>query len=178
MSGQHIHVNVGSRRHRRGRAQQARQAALAALSQTKGQQPSVALTIRLTGDEELRALNKQFRGVGEPTDVLSFGGEDYLDGARIRERVARSDNDKDDNADSLEYLGDVVISMQRCEAQARQYGHDVDDELTLLIIHGVLHLLGYDHGTASRKQRMWQAQDRAFALLEQPNPLKPDQFHD
>jgi probable rRNA maturation factor len=61
--------------------------------------------------------------------------------------------------------------MDRCAAQAAEFGHSLDDELRLLVVHGVLHLLGFDHMQRDRKRAMWAAQDRAFALLGRPNPL-------
>lgn len=161
-----IHLHVRAAYRARGRTALAQRAARAALAQGRHLPAQVALTIRLTDDAELRALNRQYRAADAPTDVLSFGGEGYRDGQP-------SDGD---NAPA--YLGDIAISMERCAAQAERYGHPLEDELALLVIHGVLHLLGYDHHTPARRRRMWQAQDRAFALLGRPNPLKPDQFHD
>lgn len=161
-----IHLHICAAYRARGRTALVRRAARAALAQGRNLPARVELTICLTDDAELRALNRQYRATDAPTDVLSFGGEGYRDGQPRR------------NGDTPDYLGDIAISMESCMAQAERYGHSVEDELALLVIHGVLHLLGYDHHTPARRQRMWRAQDRAFALLGQPNPLKPDQFHD
>ncbi len=160
----HLHVRAAYRAH--GRAGLVRRAALAALAQAHDLPARVELTIRLTDDAELHALNRQYRATDAPTDVLSFGGEGFEDGAPRRETTAPA------------YLGDIAISMERCAAQAEQYGHSLDDELALLVIHGVLHLIGYDHHIPARRRRMWHAQDRAFALLGRTNPLRSDQFHD
>jgi probable rRNA maturation factor len=119
---------------------------MAALAQAELTAP-IELTIRLTDDAGLRELNRKFRGIDDPTDVLSFGG------------------------DLRDYLGDIAISMERCAAQAQEFGHDVDDELALLVIDGALHLLGCDHDTQARKRRMWAAQDRAFEAIGRANPL-------
>jgi probable rRNA maturation factor len=129
-----------------------RRAALAALAQA---QPINApeWSIRLTDDAELHNLNRQYRHTDKPTDVLSFGGEGYRDGAPLH------------NAAPTGYLGDIVISMERCAAQAAKGGHALDDELALLVIHGTLHLLGYDHDTRARKTTMWAAQSRALRSL-------------
>jgi probable rRNA maturation factor len=134
-----------------------RQAALAALAQT---QPRgvCAWTVRLTDDAELHQLNRQYRDIDKPTDVLSFGGAGYRDG---KPRAAFQPT-LDDGA---EYLGDIIISLERCAAQATTGGHGVDTELALLVIHGTLHLLGYDHDTPARKARMWAAQSRALGTL-------------
>jgi len=83
-----------------------------------------ALTVRLVGDGPMRRLNREFRNVDSTTDVLSFPGEETPEGP---------------------YLGDVVISVPTARRQAADRGHDVERELRTLLIHGVLHCLGYDH---------------------------------
>lgn len=103
--------------------------------------------IVLTDDEQLRELNRQYLGVDAPTDVLSFpSGETDPDTGEI-------------------YLGDVVISIPRAEAQATAAGHVLEAEVQLLVVHGVLHLLGYDHADAKGKAAMWAAQGRALKAL-------------
>ena len=96
------------------------------------------LTLVLTGDKKIKALNKQFRGIDLPTDVLSFPTESRQKGAH--------------------YLGDVIISVPRAKDQAKEAGHSLNEELALLAVHGVLHLLGYDHSDLSGKAAMWKAQ--------------------
>jgi probable rRNA maturation factor len=91
----------------------------------------------VTGDAELRKLNQQYRGKDYPTDVLSFpGGEGYAN------------------------IGDLAISAARARAQAREYGHSTEDEMRILMLHGVLHLLGMDHetdgGRMARAERRWR----------------------
>lgn len=111
---------------------------------------AVNLTIVITGDDRIRELNRLYRCVDAPTDVLSFGnlaGEPRVPGA-----------------DSF-YLGDVVISYVRAREQAARFGHEVDEEIALLVVHGVLHLLGYDHEEAEDKRRMWRVQDAALDTL-------------
>jgi probable rRNA maturation factor len=160
-----IHLHIRSTFRRLGRAKLMRDTALAALAQAEPSGP-VEFTLRLTDDSELHALNKQYRGMDEPTDVLSFGGEGFVDGL-----LAPTSHPFSHPREERMYLGDIMISMDRCVAQARQYGHSVDDELALLVIHGVLHVLGYDHDTPARKKRMWQAQTRAFEAIGRKNPL-------
>ena len=99
----------------------------------------MSLTIVITGNAALRRLNRDFAGVDAPTDVLSFAAEEAPD-----------------------YLGDVIISLPRARAQARSGGHPLIDELRLLVVHGVLHLLGHDHHAPVQKRRMWAAQARAL----------------
>ena len=83
-----------------------------------------SLGVRWTGDRAMRELNRRFRGVDATTDVLSFPG-----GASPEGR----------------YLGDVVISVAQARRQAAEHGHAVERELRILLLHGVLHCLGYDH---------------------------------
>jgi probable rRNA maturation factor len=92
----------------------------------------------ISGDAELRRLNRDFLGHDFATDVLSFPS-----GERSR-------------------LGDLAISIQRARAQARRFGHDVEQEIGVLMLHGVLHLLGMDHetdgGRMARAEARWRRQ--------------------
>ena len=121
-----------------------RQAALATLRH-QGIEGAAELTLVVTGDETVRRLNRSYRGVDAPTDVLSFGNEEQ-DGFVTA-------------PDAPRYLGDVIVSFPRAEAQAAQAGHPVGDELRLLAVHGVLHLLGHDHAEPGEKAVMWVAQE-------------------
>jgi probable rRNA maturation factor len=100
-----------------------------------------SLTLAFVGDEELRDLNREFRSVYRTTDVLSFSSKTL------------------DPESGIRYLGDVVISVPTAKSQAAHAGHELSQELDLLVVHGVLHLLGFDHDTRSRKTRMWQIQN-------------------
>lgn len=102
--------------------------------------PAADLTVVLTGDERVHALNRDFLGIDAPTDVLSFPA-----------------NEPDPETGG-QYLGDIIISVQRAAAQAEARGHAVEAEVQLLTVHGVLHLLGHDHAEAEEKARMWAAQ--------------------
>lgn len=83
-----------------------------------------SFTVRFVGDVGMRRLNRVFRGVDRPTDVLSFPGTDTPEGR---------------------HLGDVVVSIPRARLQAREEGHSLDRELRELVLHGILHCLGHDH---------------------------------
>ncbi|MDN5363206.1 MAG: putative rRNA maturation factor [Eubacteriales bacterium] len=98
--------------------------------------------IILVDDEEIRRLNKEYRGIDSPTDVLSF---------------ALNEGEEVEGADFL--LGDVYISMERAVAQAEEYGHSLLREVSFLAVHGLLHLLGYDHQTEEERQRMRQKEE-------------------
>ncbi len=106
---------------------------------------SCDLSIVLTGDKKVRKLNKQFRGIDQSTDVLSFSTESKAKGPC--------------------YLGDVILSVQRAKVQAKEAGHPLNDELVLLVVHGSLHLLGYDHDAPTAKAKMWKAQHEIMRTL-------------
>jgi probable rRNA maturation factor len=110
------------------------------------------LTLVITDDEGIQALNRDFLGVDAPTDVLSFSAQE--DGGPF---VAAPD--------AGGYLGDVILSYPRAVEQARQQGHSTEQELNLLVVHGVLHLLGYDHAGAEEKAAMWAQQEAILELL-------------
>jgi probable rRNA maturation factor len=111
------------------------------------------LTILLTGDAEVQELNRTYLEIDEPTDVLSFPA-DYTDPDT-----------------GSPYLGDVIISYPRAEEQASSAGHSLEHELQLLVVHGVLHLTGYDHMEDEDKQEMWSVQ--AEVLQQLGNHLSP-----
>jgi len=106
----------------------------------------------LTGDAELRRLNRQFRGMDYPTDVLSFPA-----------------------APPAAHLGDLAISLGRARAQARQYGHGIEHEVGILMLHGLLHLVGHDHetdnGAMARAEKRWRTRlGLAAGLIERVRP--------
>jgi probable rRNA maturation factor len=111
--------------------------------------PESALTIVITSDEAVATLNAQYRGIDSATDVLSFPA----DAPPMAE------------PDEPVYLGDLVVAYPYAKAQAEREGHALDDSLALLVVHGVLHLLGYDHDTPENRQAMWAAQGRALDAL-------------
>ncbi len=108
------------------------------------------VTLAVTDDETLRGLNQTYLGIDAPTDVLSFGGEspDFVS-----------------PPDTEVYLGDVVIAYPRAEAQASAARHPIQAELALLVVHGVLHLLGYDHVAPDDKAAMWKRQAEVLSQL-------------
>ncbi len=104
------------------------------------------LSVVLTGDAEVRKLNRLYRKKDKTTDVLSFP---LLEGVGFLKGKLRT-----------VALGDVVISVPQTRRQAREQGKDFHGELALLLAHGILHLLGYDHGTKAEEKRMFSLQDR------------------
>lgn len=114
-------------------------AAQAALKH-ESQSLDVDLSIVLTDDSRLHQLNREYLGIDAPTDVLSFPSSEA------------------DPETGARYIGDVLISLPRAEGQANAAGHPLESEVQLLVVHGVLHLLGYNHADAEEKARMWKAQ--------------------
>lgn len=109
------------------------------------------LSVVVTDDETLRELNRRHRGIDAPTDVLAFPND--ARGPFV------------DAPDGLHYLGDVIISFPRAATQASEAGHDVQAELQLLVVHGVLHLLGYDDQVEELRAKMWHAQSEILQVL-------------
>lgn len=114
----------------------------------------VSLTAVITDDDEIQTLNRQFRGVDAATDVLAFA-EQETDQAFV------------DGSDEPPYLGDVIVSLPRAREQAAEHGHSTMQELRLLVVHGVLHLLGYDHATPAEEAAMWARQDAILQRVQE-----------
>lgn len=112
------------------------------------------VSVVVTDDAELHELNREYRGVDAPTDVLSFPMYDPAEEAAA---------DESDPACAL--LGDIVISLERAERQAEEFGHSVERELGYLAAHGLLHLLGYDHETDGERERMRALEEAALEAL-------------
>jgi len=100
--------------------------------------PGSELSVLITGDEEMRSLNKKYRHIDRTTDVLSFPMDDPV------------------------LLGDIVISAEKAAAQAKEYGVGVDSEFTRVSIHALLHLLGYDHVRGGRQAAKMKEQEEAL----------------
>lgn len=108
-----------------------------------------ALTIVITDDAQVAELNRRYRGIDAPTDVLSFP----VDEPNLV------------IPDEPQYLGDLVIAYPYAAAQAAREGHSVQESLMLLVVHGTLHLLGYDHDNSTHRLAMWAAQAKALEAL-------------
>lgn len=116
------------------------------------------ISFSITDDETIRALNFEQRGIDRTTDVLSFPMLAVEDGVLIIE-------DTDFVGDAV-FLGDIVISLPRAEAQAKEYGHSLERELGFLTVHSVLHLLGYDHEDGPREEsEMFKKQEDVLQQL-------------
>ena len=98
------------------------------------------MSVTFTDDAGIRELNKNFRNIDSATDVLSFPLFDF-------------EGSEEPAVDELEnMLGDIVISLERAEAQAEEYGHNFEREVAFLTVHSMLHLLGYDHVNSEEEE--------------------------
>ena len=116
------------------------------------------VSILLTGDKDIRHLNQEFRSIDQPTDVLSFpqnADEDLC----IPEEII---------------LGDIAVSLDIAKAQAKEHGLDFKEEIILLLIHGILHLLGYDHEISEKEETKMRNKTRELFKLVFPERMLAD----
>jgi len=126
--------------------------AIRAAFESAGRERAGELTVVITDDAQVKELNRTYRGVDAATDVLAFAGADEA-GAFVP------------SPETAEYIGDVVISYPRAAEQAVAYGHPTEEELSILVVHGVLHLLGYDHEEEEDREEMWRVQSAVLGKL-------------
>ena len=131
-----------------------------AFPQLASSERAVELSVRLTGDEEVRSLNAQWRGKDKPTNVLSFP---LLDDADLR----------DANVAGPELLlGDIIVARGVCVSEAAEKGLSLEDHAAHLLVHGTLHLLGYDHHEEGDAEDMEAREVRALARLGISDPYE------
>lgn len=106
------------------------------------------ISVTFVNDEEIQEINKTYRDKDQPTDVLSFP-------------MYEADETEIEVFDEEEplLLGDIIISVPRAQKQAEEFGHSVEREVGFLLVHGFLHLLGYDHGNEEEEQKMFGRQE-------------------
>jgi len=107
------------------------------------------VSILLTTDADIRKLNKQFRSIDQPTDVLSFP----------------QNADEDPPIPGEIILGDIAVSLDTAQAQAKEHGLTFEEEIILLLIHGILHLLGYDHEISEQEEEKMRSKTRELFNL-------------
>ena len=125
--------------------------------------PNVQLDLVITDDDTTHELNRTYRHVDAPTDVLAFA-------------LAESSIGDDvfvEPPDQLPALGEVIVSYPTAVRQAEQHGHPVEKELAVLVIHGVLHLLGYDHHTDEEEREMRALEAEALKKVERAGNTRP-----
>lgn len=131
-----------------------REAILAALDEEGVDVPCI-IEVCITDNEGIHQTNLDMRGVDAPTDVLSFPMFDLTPGEKPQADWADPDTDK-------VLLGDMMISLERAQAQAEEYGHSLEREICYLGVHSVLHLLGYDHLDEGPQKRQMRAREEAI----------------
>lgn len=122
-----------------------------------GEMGAFAVSLVVTDDAEVQALNQQYRGIDRPTDVLSF--------SQTESSSELGDDAFPTPTEGPRALGDIVISVDRVRAQAAEYGHSQRRELAYLAVHGLLHLLGFDHETEADRIVMRETEERALAAV-------------
>jgi probable rRNA maturation factor len=143
-------------------ARQAAEAAIAesAFPQLASAERPIEISVRLSGDEEVRALNSEWRGKDKPTNVLSFP-------------MLEDDDLRDANVAGPELLlGDIILARGVCETEAAEKGVSVEHHATHLLVHGTLHLLGYDHHDDAEAADMEAREVRALERLGIANPYE------
>ena len=110
------------------------------------------VNVVLTNAKNIKSINKEHRGIDKETDVLSFPMFE-------KDEIASLDNTNED------ILGDMVISIERVEEQAKEYGHSFERELAYMVVHSFYHLLGYDHMTEEDKKEMREKEEKVLGIL-------------
>ncbi len=128
----------------------------------------VTVSLLLTDDDAIRKINSENRGIDKATDVLSFPMIELSSPANFSD--LKDDNMSFDPDTGELILGDIVLSKDRIEAQAKEYGHSLEREYTFLIVHSMLHLMGYDHMNDDDRKLMEERQKIIMARLAEDLP--------
>ena len=108
----------------------------------EGKEGHSEVSVTFTDNEGIRAINREYRQIDAPTDVLSFPQFEEVGGTRM--------------------LGDIVLSLEKCRAQAEEFGHSFEREAAFLTVHSTLHLLGYDHENGEEEEKDMRARQTAI----------------
>jgi probable rRNA maturation factor len=128
---------------------------------------SIEISLVIVGEKRIRSLNKKYRGMDKITDVLSFGNEED----EIKNKSGKSAKFINPPVDVL-YLGEIFICYPKTEKQAKKKNHSVKKELSILLIHGILHLAGYDHKEGYEKSEMKVIEEKILTDLRAVIPAK------
>lgn len=113
----------------------------------------VSVSLNFVGEDEIKELNKKFREIDKATDVLSFPNLDKKSNQKLSEF-------KSERVDGVLFLGDIVICRQIAKNQAKEYGHSEKREVCFLALHGLLHLLGFDHIEKDDEKLMMETSEK------------------
>ncbi len=132
------------------------QEGLQAAARLNNLEEDAEVDVTIVDDEEIRALNRDYRGMDRPTDVLSFALDEDCEDSGEPELIG---------APAEHLYGDIIISAETAQRQAEEYGHGLERELTYLAVHGMFHLLGYDHMTEEDKAEMRAKEEEALRAI-------------
>ena len=121
----------------------------------------LAVEFIFTDEEEIRRLNRETRNTDKVTDVLSFPALDSIKGKALKKRDFPLEIDDEGNL----LIGSVAVCVKRAEEQAEEYGHSYQRELHYLLVHGIMHCLGYDHPTEEERAEMREREEFILAKL-------------
>ena len=117
---------------------------------------NLKITITLTTKQDIRKANKEFRKIDKATDVLSFP---MFERDELEEKIKKQDFEYED------ILGDIIISIEQVEDQAKEYNHSFERELSYMVVHGFYHLMGYDHIQEEDKKEMRPKEEKVLSIL-------------
>ena len=117
----------------------------------------LCITVTLTNPENIREINKEYRNIDRSTDVLSFP---MFEKEELDEKIKKNDFEHED------MLGDIIISIEIVEEQAKEYGHSFERELSYMLVHGFYHLMGYDHIKEEDKLKMRPKEEKVLNDLQ------------
>ena len=117
----------------------------------------LSITITLTNPENIQKINKEYRNIDKPTDVLSFP---MFEKQELEEKIKNEDFEHED------ILGDIIISIQKVQEQAKEYEHSFERELSYMVVHGFYHLMGYDHIKEKDKKQMRPKEEKILNDLK------------
>ena len=115
------------------------------------------ITVTLTNPENIRKINKEYRNIDRATDVLSFP---MFEKDELEEKIKKND------FKHIDVLGDLVISIEKVQEQAKEYGHSFERELSYMLVHGFYHLMGYDHIKEEDKKKMRPKEEKILNDLK------------
>ena len=132
----------------------------------QGVEEEAEISMLLVDNDAIKEMNKEYRNIDKETDVLSFPMISYEEGRVFRDEYLNHQFGPEYYDGEALLLGDVVLSMEKANEQALEFGHSLKREACYLTIHSILHLLGYDHMTDMDKQRMREAEERILHALD------------
>ena len=132
-----------------------------------------SISVCLCDNDMIAAINRQYRNIGKSTDVLSFPSVSYPDGETAGACAGLLKQEYDDTAGAC-FLGDLFISVPHIRAQAKEYGHSEMREAVYLLVHGICHLMGYDHIDPKDRKKMRSMEEKILSEASVPRQMLPE----